>query len=156
MRYTHTHRACIITPPPAPYVYHTHTDSLTSQGFRCHLVLCRLYTQSSCLQLSVFSALQTAVVGVPVAVVPMETQLIRIKSLSIGICWWMGCKWEWYIKRRKLHWRSISWMNLIKVTVRVMWIFFTVSNNMEISGLQAAVQFLGKMSRSLILKSNVM
>lgn len=81
--HTHTHRACLITLPPCSLSEpHTHTNacSLTSQGFRCRPVLCRLYTQSLCRRLWVFSALQTGVVGVPVAVVPMETRLIRTES----------------------------------------------------------------------------
>ena len=92
----HTHRACLITPLFSLWATHrhththTHTGSLTSQGFRCHPVLCRLYTQSLCHLLWVFSALQTAVVGVPVAVVPMETQLIRIRS-CMGTWWWLDC-----------------------------------------------------------------
>lgn len=70
----------------------THTDTrfLTSQGFRCHPVLCRLYTQSSCRQLWVFSAMQTDAVDVPVAVVPMETWLIKIETCT-GTCRRPGC-----------------------------------------------------------------
>lgn len=68
-----------------------HRHALTSQDFRCPQVLCRLYTQFLCRRLWVFSAMQTGVVGVPVAVVPMETGLVRTQS-CVGTCWWLQCK----------------------------------------------------------------
>lgn len=68
--HTHTHTRLVI------YI-HLRGQPQTSRGFHFRLVLCRWHTLSSCRHFWVFSALQSDVVDAPVAVVPMETDLLE-------------------------------------------------------------------------------
>lgn len=69
---THTHTARLII-----QIHFRAGHPQTSQGFHCRPVLCRLHTQSWYRQFWAFSALQSDAAVAPVAMVPMETELLE-------------------------------------------------------------------------------